>query len=95
MTRPCIEESLARNEDGAAMAAAAGDGEGVQVRTKESIPQDFGDGIDSSCYFCESPIFLSFVDAAVYRTSKLRWGDYGRCPRLSSCILPTGHYGRT
>ena len=32
------------------MAAAAGDGDDVQVRTKESIAQDFGDGIDS-CYF--------------------------------------------
>ena len=32
------------------MAADAGDGDDVQVRTKESIAQDFGDGIDS-CYF--------------------------------------------
>ena len=32
------------------MAADAGDGDAVQVRTKESIAQDFGDGIDS-CYF--------------------------------------------
>ena len=29
------------------MAAAADDGDDVQVRTKESIAQDFGDGIDS------------------------------------------------
>ena len=57
------------------MTAAAGHGDDVQVRTKESIAQDFGDGIDSSCYFCESLFFFwSFVDAAVYRTSKLRRG---------------------
>ena len=33
------------------MAAAAGDSNDVQVRTKESIAQDFGDGNDSSNYF--------------------------------------------
>ena len=33
------------------MAAAAGYACDVQVRTKESIAQDFGDGNDSSCYF--------------------------------------------
>ena len=42
------------------MAAAAGNGGDVQVRTKESIAQDFYDGNDSCCYFCESPIFPVF-----------------------------------
>ena len=42
------------------MAAAAGNGDDVQVLTKESIAQDFGDGIDSSCYFFESLIFPVF-----------------------------------
>ena len=42
------------------MAAAAGDGDDVQVRTKESIAQDFGDVKDSSCCFCESLIFPVF-----------------------------------
>ena len=54
------------------MAADADNGDDVHVCTRESIAQDFGDGNESSCYFCESPIFQSFVDAAVYRTSKLR-----------------------
>ena len=42
------------------MAAASGDGDDVQVRTKESIAQDFGDGNDTSLYFCESLIFPVF-----------------------------------
>ena len=42
------------------MAAAAGDCDDVQVLTTESIAQDFGDGNDYSCYFCESLIFLVF-----------------------------------
>ena len=42
------------------MAAAAEYGGDVQVRTKESIAQDFGDGIDSSCYFCDSQMFPVF-----------------------------------
>ena len=52
------------------MAAAAGYGGDVQVRTKESIEQDSGDDIDS-CYFLSHQFFRPFVDAAVYRTSKL------------------------
>ena len=40
------------------MAAAAGYGGDVQVRTKESIAQDSGDSTDSSCYFFESLIFF-------------------------------------
>ena len=42
------------------MAAAAGDGDDVQVRIKESIAQDFDDGNDSSNYFCESLFFSVF-----------------------------------
>ena len=42
------------------MAAAAGFGDEVQVSTKESIAQVFGDGNDSSCYFYESLIFPVF-----------------------------------
>ena len=43
--------------------AAAGDGDNVQGRTKESIAQDFGNGIES-CYFASHySIFRSFVDA--------------------------------
>ena len=34
------------------MTAAAGYCGDVQVRTKESFAQDFGDCNDSSCYFC-------------------------------------------
>ena len=41
--------------------AAAGDfGSDVQVRTKESIARDSGDGIDSYRYFCESLIVSVF-----------------------------------
>ena len=43
--RALMDRSLAMK-----MATAAGDGDDVQVRTKESIAQDFGGGIDS-CYF--------------------------------------------
>ena len=82
------------------MAAVAGYGDDVHVSTvtTESIVQDFDDGNESSNYFCESliyPVFCGCRSAAVYRTSKLRRGDYGRCPRLSSCIITTGHYART
>ena len=42
------------------MAAAAGYGDDVQVRTMESIAQDPGDSNDSSNYFCESLIFSVF-----------------------------------
>ena len=43
------------------MAAAAGYGGDVQVRTKESIAQDSGDDNDSSCYFCEPLIFSGLL----------------------------------
>ena len=42
------------------MAAAASYGGDVQVRTKESIAQDSGDGKDS-CYFCGSLIFSGLL----------------------------------
>ena len=41
------------------MTAAAGDGDHVQARTKESIVQDFSDGIDS-CYFTTLSFFQVF-----------------------------------
>ena len=75
------------------MEAAAGSGGDVQDRLDESIAKDSADGNDS-CFFRVTNFFLSFVDAAVYRTSKLRRG-YGRRPRLSSCMTTTGHYERT
>ena len=53
------------------MAAAAGDGDDVQVRTKESIAQDFGDGNDSSCYFCESLIFPFFCGCSCVQSLML------------------------
>ena len=56
------------------MTAAAGDGDDVQVRTKESIEQDFGDGNDSSCYFCESLIFPVFCGCSRVQNLKLQRG---------------------
>ena len=53
--RALMDRSRAMN-----MAAAARDGENVKLRTKESIVQDFGDGIDSSCLLYESIIFGVF-----------------------------------
>ena len=62
------------------MAAAAGSCGDVHDRIEESIAHDSADGNDS-CYSFESLIvFLSFVDAAVHRTSKLQRG-YGRRPK--------------
>ena len=57
MTRPCIDRSIARDE----VATASGDGDDVEVSTKESFAHDFGDSNDSSCYFCESLIFSGLL----------------------------------
>ena len=43
----CQDRALMDRSRAMKMAAAAGDGDDVHVRTKESIAQDFGDGIDS------------------------------------------------
>ena len=54
------------------MTAAAGYGSDVQVHTTESIAQDFGDGNDASCYFCESLIFPVFCGCSSVQNLKLR-----------------------
>ena len=43
------------------MAAAGGDGDDVQIHTKESIAQDFGDGIDCSFFLRVTISFSSLL----------------------------------
>ena len=79
MTRPCID-SVMDSSRAMKMAAAAGDGYNIKVSTKESIAQDSSYGNDYSCSsYCllVTNFFQSFVDAAVYRTSKLLREDNG------------------
>ena len=67
--------------------AAADYGNDVNVRTKESSAQDFGDGI-YSCYFYKSIIFLIFCGCSCVHNRKAPKGGYGGVQGFQAACKP-------
>ena len=89
-TRIQQDRALMNRSRAMKMAAAAGNGDDVQDRTKESNAQDSADGNDS-CYFRVT----NFSSRLWMQPCTAPKGRLWTAPRLSSCISTTGQYGRT